>query len=106
MPVAATAGGIAGTSSGEATSSAASTPFSLPEGSGAFKHACIQCQWGNEDEDPTKASYLDQVLAFGLCDQRLKLGSGEGVDKTGFGDDQQENLCASKDGQFVCLDHD
>ena len=37
MPVA--AGGMAGTSSGDATSSAASTPFSPPEGSGAFKHA-------------------------------------------------------------------
>ncbi len=37
MPVA--AAGIGGTSSGDATSSAASTPFSLPDGSGAFKHA-------------------------------------------------------------------
>lgn len=44
-----------------------------------------------------KIMYLNQVLAFGLCDKWLKLGGGEGVDKTGFRDDQQKNLCAGED---------
>jgi hypothetical protein len=47
--------------------------------------------------------YLDEVLPFRLCDERLELGCGEGVDKSRLGDDKQEHLSASEDGQFVCL---
>ena len=48
-------------------------------------------------------TYLDQIFAFGFGDQRLKLGGGEGVDQTRFGDHQQEDLCAREDGEFVRL---
>jgi hypothetical protein len=48
-------------------------------------------------------AYLDQVLALGLGDQRLELGSGEGVDETSLGDDEQKDLGASEDRQFVGL---
>jgi hypothetical protein len=40
---------------------------------------------------------LDQILAFGLGDERLKLGSGECVDKTGLRNDQEENLGSGED---------
>jgi hypothetical protein len=40
---------------------------------------------------------LDEVLAFGLCDERLELGSCESVDQTSLRDDQQKNLGASED---------
>jgi len=39
-------------------------------------------------------SYLDQVLALGLCDERLQLGGGESVDETGFGHDEKQDLGA------------
>lgn len=29
-------------------------------------------------------TYLDEVLTLWLCDEGLELGSGEGVDQTGF----------------------
>lgn len=29
-------------------------------------------------------AYLDQILALGFSDQGLELGSGEGVDESGF----------------------
>lgn len=47
--------------------------------------------------------YLDEVLALGLGDQRLELGGGEGVDQPRLGDDEQEDLRASQDRQFVRL---
>jgi hypothetical protein len=43
-------------------------------------------------------AYLNQVLALGLGNQRLKFWGSKGVDKAGFGDDQEENLSASQDG--------
>jgi hypothetical protein len=48
-------------------------------------------------------TYLDQVLSLGLGHQRLELGSGEGVNETSFRDDEQKNLSASEDRQFVGL---
>lgn len=33
-------------------------------------------------------SHLDEVLPFRLRDERLQLGSREGVDETGFGDNE------------------
>lgn len=48
-------------------------------------------------------AYLNEVLALGLGDQRLEFGSSEGVDKAGLGDDQQENLSASQDREFISL---
>ena len=47
---------------------------------------------------------LNEVLAFGLRDQRLQLRRGERVDETGLGDDQEEDLGAGQDGEFVGLD--
>jgi hypothetical protein len=49
------------------------------------------------------STYLNEVLALGLGDERLQLGGSEGVDKTGLGDDQQQHLGASEDGQLVGL---
>lgn len=46
---------------------------------------------------------LDQVLALGLCDERLELGGGEGVDKTSFRDHQQKDLGACESAQLVRL---
>lgn len=46
---------------------------------------------------------MDQILAFGLGDERLELGSRESVDKTGFRNDQQENLGSSEDRKFIRL---
>jgi hypothetical protein len=56
--------------------------------------------WG---EGGCDAPYLDEVLALGLGDQRLELGGGEGVDQPRLGDDEQEDLRASQDRQFVRL---
>lgn len=39
---------------------------------------------------------LDQVLAFCFGDQWLELGSGECVDQSGFGHDQEQDLGASE----------
>lgn len=62
------------------------------------------CQyWMVEDVVGLDASYLDEVLALGLGDERLQLGGGEGVDQSGLGDDEQEHLGAGEDGQLVCL---
>jgi hypothetical protein len=49
------------------------------------------------------ATYLDEVLALWLCDERLQLRRSESVDKTGLGDDEQQHLRACQDGQFVGL---
>lgn len=42
-------------------------------------------------------TYLDEVLAFWLGDERLELRRREGVHQARLGDDQQQDLCASKD---------
>ena len=49
----------------------------------------------------TPSSYLDEILAFGLSDEGLELRSGESVDESSLGDDEEEDLSASEDGQFV-----
>ena len=46
---------------------------------------------------------LNEVLSLGLGNQRLKFGGSKGVDKAGFGDDQEENLSASQDRELVGL---
>ena len=46
-------------------------------------------------------TYLNQVLALSLSDERLKLGCREGVDEASLGDDQEQDLRAGKNGQFV-----
>lgn len=53
---------------------------------------------------PTGETYLDQVLALSLGDQRLQLGGGESIDKAGLRHDQQQHLSASKNRQFIRLD--
>lgn len=45
----------------------------------------------------TRGAYLDQILALGLGNERLELGSGEGINKARLGDDQQQNLSACQD---------
>lgn len=55
------------------------------------------------ENNAREATYLDQVLALSLSDQRLQLGRSEGVDKTSLGHDQQEDLGASQDGEFIGL---
>ena len=57
----------------------------------------------SRQSNPCEDAYLNQVLALGLGDQWLKLGSGEGVDQTSLRDDQQEHLSAGEDGQFIGL---
>jgi hypothetical protein len=48
-------------------------------------------------------AYLNEVLALGLCDEWLELGSSEGVDKTSLRYDQKENLGAGQDREFISL---
>ena len=43
-------------------------------------------------------AYLNQILAFGLCDEGLELGCREGVDQASLGDNEEKNLSASQDG--------
>ena len=40
---------------------------------------------------------LNEILALWLGNEGLELGSGEGIDETSLGDDQEENLCPSQD---------
>lgn len=49
---------------------------------------------------------LNQVLTLCLGDKRLKLRCCEGVDKTSLRDNEEKDLSASEDGQFVGLLHD
>ena len=49
------------------------------------------------------ATYLDEVLALGLGNERLKLGGGKCVDETGFGHDKEKHLGAGQDGKLVSL---
>ena len=48
---------------------------------------------------------LDEVLAFGLGDEGLKLGGGERVDEPRLGDDEQENLGARERRELVRFLH-
>ena len=50
-----------------------------------------------------RAPYLDEILAFGLGDERLELGGGKGVDETGFGDHEEQNLGSGEHGELVSL---
>ena len=54
----------------------------------------------------TTMKYLNKVLAFGLCDEGLQLGRGEGVDQASLGDDEQQNLSAGEDRKLVSLVRD
>lgn len=49
------------------------------------------------------STYLNEVLALGLGDERLQLGGGEGIDETRLRDNQQEHLGAGENGQLVSL---
>ena len=42
-------------------------------------------------------AYLNQVLAFRFCDEWLELRCCESIDKTGFGNDEEEDLGAGED---------
>lgn len=42
-------------------------------------------------------THLNEILTLGLGDERLQLWSGEGVDQTRLGDDEQEDLGAGED---------
>ena len=48
-------------------------------------------------------AYLDEILSFGLGDEWLEFGSGEGVDETCFRDDQQQDLGAGENREFIGL---
>ena len=102
---------------------ASSPPFSAEGGSGAFKQACGIVSGGGEGlergqlqrgEDVVcvcvylcvcvyEKTYLNKVLAFRLCHQRLKLGSGKGVYETRFGDDEEQDLGTGQDGKLISL---
>ena len=48
-------------------------------------------------------TYLDEILAFRLSNEGLELRSGEGVDESSLGDNEEEDLGAGEDGQLVGL---
>lgn len=50
-----------------------------------------------------RGMYLNEVFAFGFGDERLQLGGGKGVDESGFGDHEEEDLGAGQDGKLVRL---
>ena len=50
-----------------------------------------------------RVAYLDQVLAFRLGDERLKLGRCEGVDQSSLRNNEEQDLGASENRQFVSL---
>jgi hypothetical protein len=41
---------------------------------------------------------LDKIFAFRLGDEGLELRSGEGVNESSFGNDEEEHLGAGEDG--------
>lgn len=91
-------------SSGDSTELSASTPFASPlEGSGAFKQACEDAVSNATRHWRRAATYLDEVLALGLGDERLQLGRGEGVDQTRLGHDEKQDLGAGQDGELISL---
>jgi hypothetical protein len=47
--------------------------------------------------------YLNQILPFWFGDEWLQFRCGEGVDKPSLGHDEQKDLGASEDREFVCL---
>jgi len=47
--------------------------------------------------------YLDEILAFGFCHERLEFWSGESVDEAGFRHDEKQDLGSSEDGKLVGL---
>lgn len=70
-------------------------------------HHSLHCQQARGHSDkPSMVSrcmvsiggraYLDQVLSLRLGDEWLKLGSSESIDKTGFGDNEEEDLSSSE----------
>jgi hypothetical protein len=75
-------GGMAETSSGESGTSPASTPFSLPAGSGALRQAWRHIVSDGKENPTAEVTYLYEVFAFRLCDKWLKLWSCEGVHET------------------------
>jgi hypothetical protein len=52
------------------------------------------------------ATYLDEVLSFSLGDKRLKLRCCECVHQTSLRDNEEEDLSAGKNRQFICLRRD
>jgi hypothetical protein len=46
---------------------------------------------------------LDEILAFGLGNERLKFRSRESVYEACLGDDKEEDLSTGEGGEFVCL---
>lgn len=43
-------------------------------------------------------AYLDEILAFWFCDERLELWCCESVYEAGLGNDEEQNLGAGQDG--------
>lgn len=66
-------------------------------------HICSWLAWEETEIICGGGAYLDQILALSLGDERLKLGRGEGVNQARLRHDQQQNLGACQDGQFVRL---
>jgi len=70
-------------SSGESTVDSPSTPFESA-GSGALRQALDWVLVSRALSVSCSCPYLNEVLAFGLRDQRLEFGRGESVYKTGL----------------------
>ena len=48
-------------------------------------------------------AYLNQVLSLSLGNEGLELGSGEGVDETGFRNDKKQDLSSCENRELVSL---
>lgn len=46
---------------------------------------------------------LDKLLSFGVADNRLQLGGGEGVDEARFRYDEKQDFCSCQRRKLVCL---
>lgn len=58
---------------------------------------------GHKENSSSKKTYLDQVLALGLGDQRLQLGCRKGVHESSLRDDKQKDLSAGENRELVGL---
>lgn len=72
--------------------------------SGAFRQACkrltlTERNWAFE----RRGTYLDEILAFWLGDQGLKLGGREGVNEPSFRNNKEQDLGAGKYRKLVRL---
>lgn len=62
-----------------------------------------QLQYSQQTSLEHAETYLDQILPFRLCHERLKLGRRKCIDKSGLADDEEQHLGPGERRQLVRL---